>query len=267
LLTTSALVVREQGVMRRDAAAVGAVEHAEVVLGAVGMAAAAHREADVRPLHGDVARALVQVQVLVHAVRDVDVIEHDQPVRRHLHRVVLRRGPFGIGHRRADAQVPDHDVAERGRVVGVQMPEQGDAGARRGLPGDGEVAVRDVQVAADRARDREHYDARTGRVHRGLQAAGSARIEIGDAQHRTAAAAAGTRPESLGTGKCRLRRRRKRQGAQHEQDGGLPSRSRGGGFCSCTHRLDSLVRVWCRRPPRSGADGGIPAPTWERPGT
>ena len=82
-------------------------------------------------------------------------------------------------------------------------PDEGDAGLRRGLAGDGEEGLGDAQflhAQVDHAADFEHDDARTGRRDGLGERARPARRQRGDAQDLAAATARRMRGPALGAG-------------------------------------------------------------------
>ena len=97
------------------------------------------------------------------------------------------------------ADVPDDDVVRLGARDGVVL--QADTLARRGLPGDGDIAGdAHGRGQVDVSADVEDHDPPFG-GHRVAEGAGSAVVEIGDVVERAAAPAAGQRAEALGAGK------------------------------------------------------------------
>ena len=97
----------------------------------------------------------------------------------------------------SDDHIPDVEI------VGCLKPTcDGDATARRGLAGDGDVAVRDLhEIGFNDSTHLEYDDTRAGLIQRILQAAGSARGERGYLDHTTTSAAGGQCPEALRSGK------------------------------------------------------------------
>jgi choline kinase len=65
--------------------------------------------------------------------------------------IVLIGRPVSIRIGWPDAQMTDDDVAGVLIKGGVQVSDQGDAGTRSGLPGDGQIAMGNVQITGDDA--------------------------------------------------------------------------------------------------------------------
>ena len=141
-------------------------------------------------------------QVLVdgpghRAMIDDHVVRALRRERIRLAAAALRR----VGRARAHANVLQHHVVRRDVDAGAN---QRDAGRRRGLAGDGEERLGDLDLAlreVDDAADFEHDDARAIRFERGQQRARAARRQRRDAQDLAAATAGRVRGRTLRIGK------------------------------------------------------------------
>ena len=88
------------------------------------------------------------------------------------------------------------------RTFVSDKPADGDT-ARRGLPGDGHIAVGQVDLGVDQTADLEQDVLRAGLVDGPLQGASAVGVEVGDVDNAATAAAGGVGAEPFGSGERR----------------------------------------------------------------
>jgi hypothetical protein len=195
-------VVGEEVVVDRVAAARRAGEQHAAAVAALFVAGVVEGFGEQAPLHGDVLRVVGGVEQLVDRPAERGVVD-DQPAgaRAEAQRVEAagRRARRPRSH---PEETQDHVVGadDQRRLGVVRVVAQRNAAAGRGLAGDGQVGLGDLDRRAerDRAAEPEHHRPRAARGQRRAQRAGAAVVEVGDRQHLAASSAAGGGAEAGG---------------------------------------------------------------------
>ncbi|MGH7959777.1 MAG: hypothetical protein ACREH8_22570 [Opitutaceae bacterium] len=106
----------------------------------------------------------------------------------------------------------------------LARPLQGNASARRSLPGDGDewIQYTEFAVQQDLAAHGKDTGPEPGRFDARAQAAGAGIIKVGDFDNHAAATANGNRPAALGAGKGGNRRVRRRERTKRRAGAGGP---------------------------------------------